>query len=135
MDWIFVCAVRVHILARAVYLNVTVVKNTAITYMDANLHKVCLLNMFTKQNKAFTKKSHSFYHLCLEVREDTTLSLSYEYTPLGVNSTTSTRMDNKTGELFALFCFQNLCYIINMYFFDCMIHHAFYNRRKMLKMN
>ena len=70
-----------------------------------------IMKTFTKQSKAFTKKNNSFFYLGLEVRDDTTLCLSYEYTPLGVNLTTSTQIENKTGKLFALSC----CYTFMLY--------------------
>ena len=79
--------------------------------MDVKLHKVhiffyvCLKNTFTKQNKAQTKKIHNVYYLVLEIREDTTLSLSYGYTPLDVELTTSTHVYDKIGKFFRHYLF------------------------------
>lgn len=61
--------------------------------MDFNLHKehkVCLMNPFTKPSNVYLKKNHRFQNRILELREDSTLSFSYEYTPLVVDLTTST---------------------------------------------
>ena len=70
--------------------------------MDVNLykvHKVWLMNTFTKQRICYTKKNHCFHFRVIEIREDTKLSLSYEYTPLVVDLTTSTQVYDKTGKL------------------------------------
>ena len=72
--------------------------------MDVKLHKVhtflCLSNKYVykkknkNKNKTYqTEKNHNFYYLVLDIREDTTLSLSYGFTPLDVDFTTSTRVD------------------------------------------
>ena len=47
----------------------------------------------------YTKKKHCFHYRVIEIREDTTLSLSYENTPLVVVLTTSTQVYDKTGKL------------------------------------
>ena len=52
-----------------------------------------------KQSNVDTKKNHSFYYHFIEEKDDTTLSLSYEYTPLVVDLTTSTQVYDKTGKL------------------------------------
>ena len=94
------------------------------------------MNAETKQGKVLTTKNHSFYYLGLEIREDTTLSLTYEYTPLIVKLTTSTQIDSTTGKFFLLYLIvKQLCYIINKYFFDCMIYPCFFNRRQRFKIN
>ena len=131
MDWNVVCAVRFHILARVVYWNVIVVRNTAITFMDVKFHKVhqfyvCLIKTFTKQNKTQTQINHNFNYLVLEIKEDTTLSLSYGYTPLDVQLATSTHTYNKIGKfLFISFCCHK-CYIQYAYFFHCMVNSCFF---------
>lgn len=72
------------------------------------------MNELTKQGKILLKN----YYLGLEIRDDTTLSLTYEHT-----LTTSTEIDNETGKFVLLYLIiKHLCYIINMYFFDCMIY-------------
>ena len=50
-------------------------------------------------SNVYTKKNHCFHYRVIEIREDTTLSLSYEYTPLVVDLTTSTQVYDKTGKL------------------------------------
>ena len=78
--------------------------------MDVKLHKVHqfyvrLIKTFTKQNKTQTQINHNFNYLGLEIREDTTLSLSYGYTPLDVQLATSTHTFNKIGKFLLIsFC-------------------------------
>ena len=98
----------------------------AVKFHKVHQFYVCLRKTFTKQNKTQTQINHNFNYLVLEIREDTTLSLSYGYTPLDVKLATSTHTYNKIGKFFLYLFASHKCYIQYAYFFHCMVNSCFF---------